>query len=234
MPFAQTWPDASQRRATTMAEHRSSTQELPPAGAAGAPPPGSVRPVLAACTGRQGTARARAATPLHRLGAAVLAVAAACSGKPTAGAPGDAAAAAGLERRQGNVVVVPLGSALRQRLRTETVRTETVRRERTAPAAVDAVPGLTARIFPPVSGHLVQLSAQLGDRVSRGQVLATINSPDYMSAQSDYVRAKSTLDLTARALRRQQELLDAKIAARRDVEQAQNDFDSAKSSLVAA
>ena len=139
-----------------------------------------------------------------------------------------------LERRAGNVVVVPRGSALAARLATEPVRAETARRELTTPAVVEAVPGLTARIFPPVSGHLVKISAQLGDRVEKGQVLATISSPDYMAAQSDYVRAKSTLDLTDRALRRQKELLEAKIAAKREVEQAQNDYDSAKSSLVAA
>jgi cobalt-zinc-cadmium efflux system membrane fusion protein len=147
---------------------------------------------------------------------------------------GASAAPPALERRQGNVVVVAPGSALAARLATEPVRLETARRELTTPAVVEAVPGLTARIFPPVSGHLVKLSAQLGDRVERGRILATISSPDYMSAQSDYVRAKSTLDLTARALRRQTELLEAKIAARKDVEQAQADYDSAKSTLVAA
>jgi membrane fusion protein, heavy metal efflux system len=222
-----------------MAEYRSSTHDLPRAAAPGArePRPGRTAAGRRRARNARFAGGARAAwRPGWRwiaggLAAASLAAAAgACSGKPAAG--GDAAS--GLERRQGDVVVVAPGSALQARLRTEAARTETARRELTAPAAVEAVPGLTARIFPPVSGHLVQLSAQLGDRVSRGQVLATINSPDYMSAQSDYVRAKSTLDLTARALWRQQELLDAKIAARRDVEQAQNDYDSAKSSLVAA
>jgi len=168
--------------------------------------------------------------------ALALAIAlAACSrsGTPMGEAAGGAGPAA-LERRQGNVVVVPPGSPLLARLRTEPVRTESARRELTTPAVIEAVPGLTARIFPPVSGHLVKLSAQLGDRVSKGEVLATINSPDYMSAQSDYARARSTLDLTERNLRRQKELLEAKIAARRDVEQAQNDYDSARSSLLAA
>jgi cobalt-zinc-cadmium efflux system membrane fusion protein len=165
--------------------------------------------------------------------AAIMAVLpAGCSrSNPPADADGGKPA---LEHKQGNVVVVPAGSALGKRLRLEMARAETARRELTTPAVVEAVPGLTARIFPPVSGHLVKLSAQLGNRVSRGEVLATINSPDYMAAQSDYARAKSTLDLTARALRRQQELLEAKIAARREVEQAQNDYDGAKSSLVAA
>ena len=242
-----------------MAENRSSTHDLPRAAASGArgprhgrtaaaaaalrPPARSTRLASGACAGRRRARTARLASgalAACRPGwlwiagglavASLAAAAGACSGRPAAG--GDAAS--GLERRQGDVVVVAPGSALQARLRTEAARTDSARRELTAPAAVEAVPGLTARIFPPVSGHLVQLSAQLGDRVSRGQVLATINSPDYMSAQSDYVRAKSTLDLTARALRRQQELLDAKIAARRDVEQAQNDYDSAKSSLVAA
>ncbi|MBV8202351.1 MAG: efflux RND transporter periplasmic adaptor subunit [Acidobacteria bacterium] len=189
-----------------------------------------------AATGRiaaaaPGIAAATTATP------AIIALAAAAllAGCSRSHQPADAEGTApALVHKQGNVVVVTPGSALARRLRTEQARAETARRELTAPAAVEAVPGLTARIFPPVSGHLVKLSAQLGDRVNRGQVLATINSPDYMAAQSDYVRAKSTLELTSRALKRQQDLLEAKIAARREVEQAQNDYDSAKSSLVAA
>jgi membrane fusion protein, heavy metal efflux system len=155
-----------------------------------------------------------------------------CS-RPGANA-GEATAPPALEHHEGNIVVVPPGSPVLARLRTEPVLLETARRELTSPAVVEAVPGLTARIFPPVSGHLVKLGAQLGDLVRQGDVLATINSPDYMSAQSDYARAKSTLDLTERNLKRQTELLEAKIAARRDVEQAQNDFDSARSSLLAA
>jgi cobalt-zinc-cadmium efflux system membrane fusion protein len=179
---------------------------------------------------------ARPARPVRMaLALAIVALALAACSRP--GTPeGGAAAGAGsvLERRQGNVVVLPPGSPLLARLRSEPVRTESARRELTTPAVIEAMPGLTARIFPPVSGHLVKLSAQLGDRVSKGAVLATINSPDYMSAQSDYARARSTLDLTERNLRRQKELLEAKIAARRDVEQAQNDYDAARSSLLAA
>jgi cobalt-zinc-cadmium efflux system membrane fusion protein len=185
---------------------------------------------IAAATATAATTATTATTATIAVAMAVLLV-----GCSRSHPPGDAAGTAPvLEHKQGNVVVVPPGSALARLLRTAAARVETARRELTAPAAVEAVPGLTARIFPPVSGHLVKLSAQLGDRVSRGQVLATINSPDYMAAQSDYVRAKSTLELTARALKRQQDLLEAKIAARREVEQAQNDYDNAKSSLVAA
>jgi cobalt-zinc-cadmium efflux system membrane fusion protein len=138
------------------------------------------------------------------------------------------------EHKQDGTVVVPASSPLRAKLEVEPSRSDLGRTELGTPAVVEAVPGLTARIFPPVSGHLLKLSVQQGDSVVKGQVLATINSPDYMSAQSDYSRAKSTLDLTERALKRQNQLLDAKIAAKRDVEQAQNDYDSARSGLLAA
>jgi membrane fusion protein, heavy metal efflux system len=159
-----------------------------------------------------------------------LALCAACSHS----GPSNEAPATDVEHQKDGTVVVPASSPLRSRLPVESSRSELGRSELATPAVVEAVPGLTARIFPPVSGHLLKLSVQLGDRVAKGEVLATINSPDYMSAQSDYSRAKSTLDLTERALKRQNQLLDAKIAAKRDVEQAQNDYDSARSALVAA
>jgi cobalt-zinc-cadmium efflux system membrane fusion protein len=81
---------------------------------------------------------------------------------------------------------------------------------------------------------LLKLYVQLGDPVTDGQLVATLQSGDFTSAQGDYVKAKSAFVLSAKALGREQQLLEAKIAAEKDVEQAQNDFDNAKSGLDAA
>jgi membrane fusion protein, heavy metal efflux system len=136
--------------------------------------------------------------------------------------------------RQGNLVIVPQTSSLRSRLTFETARSDEIQRELAAPAVVEADPQKFARIFPPLSGRLLKLHVQLGDTVNEGQLLASLNSPDFHAAQGDYIKARSAVQLTSRALKRQQELLENKIAAQKDVEQATSDYDSAKSDLDSA
>ena len=60
------------------------------------------------------------------------------------------------------------------------------------------------KVFPLVSGHVVDVKVSLGDYVQKGQLLATVRSSDmagyfneYKSAQSDLEIAKKNLDVTA-------------------------------------
>jgi cobalt-zinc-cadmium efflux system membrane fusion protein len=123
---------------------------------------------------------------------------------------------------------------LRSRLVFETAHAETVESRLSVPAAVEADPQRFARIFPPVSGRLAKLHVQQGDRVVQGQLLASLTSPDFFAAQNDYLKARTAVQLTSRALKRQQELQERKIAAQKDVEQANSDYQSAKSDLESA
>jgi cobalt-zinc-cadmium efflux system membrane fusion protein len=133
--------------------------------------------------------------------------------------------------RQGNLVIVPEKSSLRSRLAFDTARADKIQRELAAPAIVEADPQKFARIFPPLAGRLLKLHVQLGDTVTEGQLLASLNSPDFLAAQGDYIKARSAVQLTSKALKRQQDLLENKIAAQKDVEQATSDYESAKSDL---
>ena len=132
---------------------------------------------------------------------------------------------------QGSLIVIPGPSGLRSRLAFETTRKESIQSQLYAPAVVEADPQRFARIFPPLSGRLAKLHVQLGDTVTQGQLLATLHSSDFFAAQNEYVKAKNAVQLTSRALKRQQELLEHKIAAQKDVDQAESDYQSAKSDL---
>ena len=63
-----------------------------------------------------------------------------------------------------------------------------------------------AHIFPPVTGRVIDIRAQLGDRVKKGQPLATILSPDIGSAVSDMAKAKAALVAAEHDVKRQREL----------------------------
>ncbi len=136
--------------------------------------------------------------------------------------------------RQGDLIIIPEQSALRSRLAFDSARADNVQSQFSSPAVVEADPQRFANIFPPLSGRLIKLYVQLGDTVTNGELLASLNSPDFFAAQNDYLKAKSAAQLTARALRRQRELLEHKIAAQKDVEQAESDCESAKGDLDSA
>ena len=136
--------------------------------------------------------------------------------------------------REGHIVVVPEKSPLRSRLVLDTARSEPVRRLLTAPANIEPDPQRIVRMYPPVAGRVARLHVQLGSIVAKGQVLATLHSPDFTQAQGDYTKARSALQVARRQLERQKDLLEHKIAAARDVEQAQSDFEGAQSTLDSA
>ena len=74
--------------------------------------------------------------------------------------------------------------------------------EKTAIGSIDFNQDMTVQVFTPYPGRIVQLSAQLGDEVQKGQVLFTIDSPDLVQASSTLISAASVLDLTSRNLAR--------------------------------
>jgi cobalt-zinc-cadmium efflux system membrane fusion protein len=136
--------------------------------------------------------------------------------------------------RQGDLVIIPEQSSLRSRLVLESTRADKVQSQLSATAVVEADPQRYANILTPFTGKLIKLHVQLGEAVTNGQLLATLQSPDFFAAQDNYVKAKSIEELTRRTLKRQQELLEHKIAAQKDVEQATSDYASAKIDLETA
>lgn len=135
---------------------------------------------------------------------------------------------------EGAAVIVPEHSTLRSRFKFDNASRAPVRRSLPVPASIEPDPQRYARVYPPVAGRLTKLYVQLGDEVSSGQVVAILSSPDFTQAQSDYLKARSALKIARRNLDRQQDLLAHKIAAERDLEQAQNEHEAAQSDMESA
>lgn len=87
----------------------------------------------------------------------------------------------------------------------------------------------TVRVFAPVAGRVEKIAAQPGSRISEGETLATLYSPDFAQAQADASRAVSGLKLTERTLARLRELLAHGAAPRKDVESAEDDLEAKRS-----
>jgi cobalt-zinc-cadmium efflux system membrane fusion protein len=88
----------------------------------------------------------------------------------------------------------------------------------------------TFRLGAPARGRVLRVRVQVGDRVSRGQTLVTLQSQEANSARADYAKALADLNSRqvaanyARAARdRSERLLEVKAGSRQDVERARAD-----------
>jgi membrane fusion protein, heavy metal efflux system len=88
---------------------------------------------------------------------------------------------------------------------------------------VESDPARTAFVIPQLSGRVVDLKVRLGDRVSKGQVLAVLDSADLAQAYDDYDKAADAFNLTQKNLKRQQEQSKIGVASDRDLDQAKSD-----------
>ena len=83
---------------------------------------------------------------------------------------------------------------------------------------------VTVRVYSPVAGRVRDVKVNVGERVTGGQTLATISSPDFGQAQADARAADGQLKLAERTLARQRDLFAHGAAARKDVDAAEADY----------
>ncbi|TFW32232.1 efflux RND transporter periplasmic adaptor subunit [Massilia horti] len=131
-------------------------------------------------------------------------------------------------------IVVPEQSPLRKSLAIAAIGEQTVSVPFTLPAVIEADQARLVKIQTPLSGRIVTLNKQLGDPVKAGELLLTIDSADLAQASADAAKARAALALAKRNLTRQRELDIADIGAKRDLEQAQSDFEQAASEAARA
>jgi cobalt-zinc-cadmium efflux system membrane fusion protein len=112
--------------------------------------------------------------------------------------------------------------------------------EREFPVEKDAVGSIgfnedmTVRVFTPYQGRIVALFAEVGDDVSKGQTLFTIDSPDLLQAESTLIAAAGVLELNSKNLARLRDLFTTRAVSQHDVEQAASDQQTAEGNLRAA
>jgi len=81
-----------------------------------------------------------------------------------------------------------------------------------------------SRISSPIVGRTVEIKVKLGEQVAKGDILMTIDSADINSAYADYFRARSDLAFSQKALDLAKDLYESKAIARKDLQQANNEY----------
>ena len=123
---------------------------------------------------------------------------------------------------------VPEKSPLRTQLVVQPVELRNAPHALVFPATIEADPSRTANVLPALTGKVVELKVGLGDHVTRGQVLAVVDSGDLAQAYADVDKARDALDLAKKGLDRARGVKAAGGAAQKDLEAAQSSYNQAQ------
>lgn len=134
--------------------------------------------------------------------------------------------------RQNGSLVLRDGSPLQKRLVVAPVSLSHDTAGVALPARVVALPDHQVNVLAPATGRIMSVAVQLGQHVSRGQVLATIAASDLDQAWADDRRARAALDFSKRAYDRARGVLAAGGNAVKDLESARNDLAQAEAEAL--
>jgi cobalt-zinc-cadmium efflux system membrane fusion protein len=129
---------------------------------------------------------------------------------------------------------VELSDSQREMISIGTATERDFPRERDAVGSIDFNEDMAAQVSTPYQGRIVHIRAKIGDAVTKGQVLFTIESPDLIQAESNLIAAAGVLELTSHALQRAKQLYGVQGMAEKDLEQASSDQQTAEGALKAA
>jgi cobalt-zinc-cadmium efflux system membrane fusion protein len=130
-------------------------------------------------------------------------------------------------RPPANRLILPDDAGQLAFLKLETVGTAALPGSEPMNARLSVADDLTARIFPPLAGRVISLSAAIGDSVKAGAALAIIDAPDFGQAIADAHKAEADNTQKRQALARAKILFDGEALARRDLEAAEADAHAA-------
>lgn len=102
------------------------------------------------------------------------------------------------------------------------------------PGRVDFDEQRVARIGAPVTGRVMELIANLGDKVGEGQPLAQIHSTELSNAQLAYVKARAQARLHAQAVERARLLLASDVIGAAELQRRENELSVAEAEQRAA
>jgi cobalt-zinc-cadmium efflux system membrane fusion protein len=129
---------------------------------------------------------------------------------------------------------VTLTAEQRRHIRFYTVAATRFHKAIDTTGAVDFDNDRATSVIAPMSGPVTRLMVSPGDRVSKGQALATVASSDYAAAVSAYQKAVATAANARRIADADKDLVLQQSVSQREAEQAQTDAANAEADRDAA
>jgi membrane fusion protein, heavy metal efflux system len=97
---------------------------------------------------------------------------------------------------------------------------------------LDVPPQNLVSIAAPMGGFVRHTDLLQGMKVTKGQVVAEMEHPDYIQLQQDYLDGKSQLEFLSLELARQQELARENVNATKTLQQAKSNYESMKAKVA--
>lgn len=91
---------------------------------------------------------------------------------------------------------------------------------------LDVPPQQMVSVSAPLGGFLKSTVLLQGSRVTKGQLIAVIENPEYIQLQQDYLEAKNQFDFAYADYERQQELAKENVNAQKTLQQAKTTYQS--------
>lgn len=125
-------------------------------------------------------------------------------------------------------------SAVPPVINTVRIETRNIEEQLAIPARVLPDPARVVRVYPPAGGRLLRVNIRPGDHVRKGESVAVLDSADVAQARADYAKAKTETERTQHAFDRAKLLFDHKVLSQREYEDADANFQEARSEFERA
>jgi cobalt-zinc-cadmium efflux system membrane fusion protein len=93
---------------------------------------------------------------------------------------------------------------------------------------LEVPPESSAEVTAVIGGNVKEIKVFHGDKVSKGQLLAVLEHPDYISLQEEFAETANRLEFLEQEFKRQKELFENNVGAGRDYQQAKAEYNTAK------
>ncbi len=96
---------------------------------------------------------------------------------------------------------------------------------------IDAAPGSVASVSAPLGGYIKTAGLLVGQQVKKGQLLATLENPEFISIQQEYLESIGRLEYLEAEYKRQQQLRAEDINAAKTFQQVSSDLKVMKAKI---
>ncbi|MCF8464556.1 MAG: efflux RND transporter periplasmic adaptor subunit [Flavobacteriales bacterium] len=94
----------------------------------------------------------------------------------------------------------------------------------TANGSVDVPPKFQASVSAYFGGYVKQIDLLVGEKVQKGQVLFTLENPEFLEVQKDFLETAGELNYLKEDLARQGSLAESNVSSQKKLTKAQSDF----------
>lgn len=123
---------------------------------------------------------------------------------------------------------VCISDSLSKMITIDTAKTTTMKDELTLSGEVASDDNNVIKVFPFSSGQVTDVKVSLGDKVSKGQVLAVMRSADIAGNYTDLSSAQSDVSVAKRQLDQAESLFKNGISSERDYTEAKENYNKAQ------